>query len=104
MGKIGKSIEKGFKSVTKAAISKPLKQLSKEASRVPKNVGTLIHGVIGGPEFGGTLGVQQASDEFNQRYASEEGKETEQGATDLKTRLGVGDRKKIKRLSTVNKK
>ena len=104
MGKVGKSISKGFKKVTKAVISTPLKQIGKEIGRVPENVGGLLAGVVGGDASGGTTVIQQVAEKAKQRFASEEGQATEQGATDLKTRLGVGDRKKIKRLSTVNKK
>lgn len=85
MGKVGKSVSKGFKKVT-------------------KNVGGLLAGVVGGGASGGTTVIQQVADKAKQRYSSEEGQATEQGATDLKTRLGVNDRKKIKRLSTVKKK
>lgn len=106
MGKVGKSVSKGFKKVTKAVVKTPLKQISKEIGRVPKNVGGLLGGVIGGGggDSGGTTIIQQAAEKAKQRYSTEEGQATEQGATDIKTRLGVNDKKKVKRLSTVQKK
>lgn len=103
MGKVGKSVSKGFKKATKS-VSKGFKKVTKEIGRVPKNVGGLVAGATGGGASGGTTVIQQVAEKAKQRYASEEGQATEQGATDLKTRLGVNNRKKIKRLSTVKKK
>ena len=99
--KVTKSVSKGFKSVTKAVISTPVKQIVKEVARVPENVGELL---AGGGTSGGATVIQQEAAKAKQRFSSEEGQATEQGATDLKTRLGVDDRKKIKRLSTVSSK
>ena len=104
MGKVGKSISKGFKKVSKAVITTPLKQIKDEAERTAENVGAFISGVAGGDASGGTTVIQQSADTARQRYSSEEGQATEQGATDLKTRLGVNDKKKIKRLSKVSSK
>lgn len=104
MGKVGKSVSKGFKKVTKAVVKTPLKQIEKEVKRIPKNVGGLVAAVTGGGYSGETTFIQQTADMSKQRYSTEEGQATEQGATDLKTRLGVSDKKKIKRLSTVQKK
>ena len=117
--KVTKSVSKGFKSVTKAVISTPVKQIVKEVARVPENVGNIATSVVkeiarvpenvgellagGGASVGATV-IQQEAEKAKQRFASEEGQATEQGATDLKTRLGVDDRKKIKRLSTVSSK
>lgn len=104
MGKIGKSVSKGFKKVTKAVIKTPLKQIKNEVGRIPENVGGLLAGVTGGGSSGEPTVIQQVAEKAKQRYSSEEGQATEQGATDLKTRLGVSDKKKIKRLSTVSSK
>lgn len=96
MGKVGKSVSKGFKKVTEAVIKKPLKQINNA-------VGGVMGGASsGGASSGGTTVIQQEAENAKQRYASEEDQTTEQGATDLKTRSGVSDKKKIKRLSTVS--
>ena len=102
MGKVGKSVSKGFKKVTKAVITTPLKQIKNEVGRIPENVGGLVAGVTGGGSSGEPTVIQQSAEKAKQRYSSEEGQTTEQGATDLKSRLGISDKKKIKRLSTVS--
>ena len=93
------SVTKGFKKVTKEVISTPIKQISKEVGRLPKNIG----GTLDGGGGSDNTVIQQAVDKDNQRYASEEGQTTEQGATDLKSRLFLNSRKKINRLSTTKK-
>lgn len=104
MGKVGKSVSKGFKKVTKAVISTPVKQIVNEVKRTPENVGGLVAGVTGGGGSSEPTIIQQAAEKAKQKYSTEEGQATEQGATDLKARSGVSDKKKIKRLSTVSSK
>lgn len=108
--KATKSVTNVFNKVTKEIARVPenasnmAKSVVNEIERVPENVGSMLADAVGGGDNSTpSTVIQESADKAKQRFALEEGQETEQGATDIKTRLGVGDRKKIKRLSIVKK-
>lgn len=109
VGKVGKAVVKGFGgSVIKSAV-KGVKQVGKGLLSLPSLVGVGLGAVtdlVTGDtpqqqQQGGTTIIQQTAEQAKQRYALEEGKATEQGASEISDRLA--NRKKIKRLSTTSK-
>ena len=103
MGKVGKSItkvaKKTFKSATKVVdkLGGVGNVLTGGALGLAKGVvGTVGETVSGGS--GTTTTIQQTAEAAKQRYATEEGKATEQGASEFGERQVA--RKKIKRLTS----